>query len=61
MNLPTINLPDIKQEHLPYAYALMAIGALVLVKKPTTLISVISAYYLWQNTLEKGKAALNKY
>lgn len=61
MEFPSINLPEIKQEHLPYAYILMAVGALTLVKKPTTIISLLSAYYLWQNTLEKGKAALNKY
>lgn len=56
MNFP--NLPDVKPEHLPYAYALMAVGALILVKRPSTIISLLSAYYMWQNTLEKGKQAL---
>lgn len=61
MEIPAIELPDIKKEHLPYAYALMAIGALVLVKKPSTIISLLSAYYMWQSTLQKGREALQDY
>lgn len=58
MNWTSNLLPEIKQEHLPYAYLLMAVGALVIVKKPTTIISAVSAYYLWRNTLEKASQKL---
>jgi len=53
-----LELPALRQEHLPYAYALMAVGALVLVKKPTTIVSLLSAYYMWNTVLEKGKKSL---
>lgn len=56
-NLP-FTLPELKKEHLPYAYALMAVGALVLIKKPSTLVSLLSAYYMWNGTLEKAATKL---
>lgn len=58
MNFP-VQFPDIKEEHLPIAYAFIALGAIILVKKPSTLMSAVSAYMFWNNLVQKGKAALN--
>lgn len=59
MSLPQLDLPfdipDIKKEYVPYAYGLLALGALIIIKNPRNLLTAISAYMTWQSIVEKGK------
>lgn len=57
--LKTMNLPEIKSEHLPYAYGLIALGLLSVIKSPTKLVSIVGGVMLFKDLVKKGQEKIN--
>ena len=63
ISLPAIPLPasfpPISAAALPYAYGLVGLAVLFIVKKPSVIVTMASTYFLWQNAIAKAQTALN--
>lgn len=57
-SLKSLKLPSINPDHLPVAYALMALGLLAIVKSPSKLVSMAGAYMLYRDIVARGKERL---